>query len=109
MDDNNFYTSHVAIQIVTKDKKVHCGAAVLSRKARTSMEDPVSYSLEVFDFLDNEQLSNMDAFLLHLSKVDLYLSDHLVDANKGMGKRLASILQHKQLLNAESYTVKNAH
>ena len=66
MDDNNFYTSHVAIQIVTKDKKVHCRAAVLSRKARTSMEDPVSYSLEVFDFLDNEQLSNMDAFLLHL-------------------------------------------
>ena len=39
MDDNSFYTSHVAIQIVTKDKKVHCGAAVLSRKARTSMEE----------------------------------------------------------------------
>ena len=29
-------------------------------------------------------------------KVDLYLSDQLEDANKGMGKRMASILQHKE-------------
>ena len=96
MSDNDFHTRHVTAQIAIMDKQVRCGAAVLSRKARTSMEDPVSYSLEVFDFLDSEQLSNMDAFLLHLGKVDLYLSDELEDTSKGMGKRVASILQHKQ-------------
>lgn len=86
----------VAVTVHVKDKQIRVGACVLSRQARESMENPIKFSLEVYDFLDSDHFSNLDAFLLQYRELTLYLSDDLEDASKGLGKKIHSVLQGKE-------------
>lgn len=86
----------MAVSVHVKDKQIRVGACVLSRQARESMENPIAYSLEVYDFLDSDHFSNLDAFLLQHRELTLFLPDDLEDSSKGLGKKIYSVLEGKE-------------
>lgn len=49
----------VAMNITKRQGHRVIGAAVYRRLARNSMDDQVYFSIELFDFMDNEQFSNL--------------------------------------------------
>jgi DNA mismatch repair protein MSH2 len=100
-------SSHIAVSVTVKDKQIHVGASVLSRIPRQSMEDKVSYCLTVFDFLDGDHFSNLDAFLLQYREVSLFLSDDLEDGTRGLGKKINCVVQGKDNLSNISYVKKS--
>ena len=85
----------VAVNVVRREKKITVGAAVHKRVARASQEDPVQYSLELYEFLDGEQFSALDVFFVQLGACKLYLSDELEDANRGDGRKVGNLLHGK--------------
>jgi hypothetical protein len=55
--DEDINTTSIALTITKKQNQKCIGAAVHRRQPRSSMEDEIQYSLELFDFFDNEQFS----------------------------------------------------
>lgn len=49
----------VAMNITKRQGHRFIGAAVYRRLSRNSMDDQVYFSIELFDFMDNEQFSNL--------------------------------------------------
>jgi len=113
---NLFGSVSIALTISTKEKGskgMKIGACVYQRLPRKDMSDKIRFSLTVFDFLDGEQYSNLDAFLVQYNsgRITLYLSEDLDTDNnennsnlKSQGKKLNALLYSR--VNTDHIEVK---
>lgn len=68
------------------------GACVRRRNQRSGEEDAVQWNLELYDFLDNEQFSNFDCFLVQVGSCVLLAPEDLEDESKADHRKLRRIL-----------------
>ena len=115
--------SVLAIQLTKRQEQISVGVASLCPKDRpvSSIDatDTASlFTIEVFDFYDNDQLSNLDSVLVRYGRCSVYAALDDVDTGSGSAsgsgtgtnrlmKRLFSLLEEKDL---ESFkTMKKTH
>jgi DNA mismatch repair protein MSH2 len=99
----------VAVSYVRREKKITVGAAVHKRIPRSSMEDEKQFSIEVYEFLDGEQFSSLDAFLMQVGSCVLYLPDDLKDGQRGDGRKISNLLQGKDAEITAKFVKKSTH
>jgi hypothetical protein len=68
------------------------GACVRRRNHRSGEDDAVQWNLDLYDFLDNEQFSNFDCFLVQLGSCVILAPDDLEDESKVDHRKLRRIL-----------------
>jgi len=90
-----------AVYITRKEKKVVVGAAVHRRIPRAGMEDAKQFSLELFEFLDGEQFSGLDAFFVQLGACKLFLSEDFEDSSRGDGRKISNLLYGKEQISVK--------
>ena len=99
------YGVKCSLQIVLSGGKKTIGAAVLRRSTElrevSGNEQDLAnltdngWSIDIYEFLDNEHLSNLDSFLVQVGSCSLYVIDELRDAGKGLGKKFHNLLQNR--------------
>ena len=57
--DDEIDAAAIALTITKKQNQRCVGAAVHRRRHRNSMDDAILYSIELYDFFDNEQFSSV--------------------------------------------------
>ena len=87
----------VAISIGKSGGSKTVGAAVFTRLKRTGMDDPTTAAITLYQFVDNEQFSGLDSFLVQIGGCVLYLSDEFEDLSKGDGRKVGNLLQGKDV------------
>lgn len=98
--------SIVAINIVRKNNKKRVAASLFKRENRDFSGLDPSFTISLFEFDENEQFSNLDAFLVQIGACTIYLSEDFEDKSKGDGKKIFNnVLQGKDF---EVVFVKNA-
>jgi len=97
LSESEIHTVSIALTVGKRNNQRAVGAAVHRRRARSGDDDPVLYTLELFDFLDNEQLSNLDSFLVQMGPCVLYVSDEHEDVHRGDGKKLHLLCEGKDI------------
>jgi DNA mismatch repair protein MSH2 len=97
----------IAINITKTAKHRQIGACVLRRLNRTNADDTVEYSLELYDFLEeNDTFANLDSFFIQIGSSICYFPEELENSSKGDGKKLFNILHGKDI---DSKFVKRSH
>jgi DNA mismatch repair protein MSH2 len=115
-DSRLFDDTTISLMVASNNK---IGASVFQRIARNSMEDQQKYSFTLFDFLDNEQYSNLDSFLVQYNSgcITLLLSEDLNIVNnennsnvKHLAKKIDAMLlsRRNQGLIDVQYVKRNA-
>ena len=94
---DEFDSQAIALAISKKSGQITIGAAVHKRRNRTGMDDEILYSIELFDFFDNDQFSNLDAFLVQMGSCILYISEEFENSFTGDGKKVANICDGKDV------------
>jgi DNA mismatch repair protein MSH2 len=61
------------------------------------MDDPILYVIELYDFMDNEQFSNLDSFLVQMGSCILYVSEEYQDIHKGDGKKINNLCEGRDI------------
>ena len=92
--DEDFDTSYVAVSITKKQNQRFIGASIHRRLIQNKEK---SYVIELIDFIDNEQYSNLDTLFIQIGKCVLYLSDEYEDAAKGDAKKIKSHIEGKDI------------
>ena len=95
MADADSPVPSVAVSFTRKDKQRVVGAAVFKQIPRAGMDDEKQYCLELYEFLDSEQFSSLDAFFVQMGACKLYLSDDLEDTTRGDGRKISNMLYGK--------------
>jgi DNA mismatch repair protein MSH2 len=67
------------------------GAAIKRRLNRTSLEDDILWSYELYDFIDNDRYTNLDYFLNQLGSSTLILSEDVPESSDG--KKILTVIQ----------------
>jgi hypothetical protein len=84
---------HCAISIGHKQNQRHVGACVRQRVPRESEEDSTQWSLKLYDFLDNDQFSNLDSFLIQIGQCIVVVADEIEDNSKADNRKVRRILE----------------
>lgn len=84
-----------AIIAATKAGQRHVGACVRRRIPRANDEDTVQWALELFDFLDNEQYSNLDCFLVQVGACTVLVADDIADAATPDMRKIHRIFENR--------------
>ena len=85
---------HCAIQTNVLSGQRYIGACVLRRIARvTSAEDPIQWTIELYDFLDNDLYSNFDCFLIQIGGCVLIVPETLRDATDADSRKICRLLE----------------
>ena len=92
--DEDIDLTRVAICINKSQKQRAIGAAV---HRRCVSGDDQRYSIELIDFADNEQFSNLDSLFVQIGKCIVYLPEDFDDSRKGDGKKIYNILLGKDI------------
>lgn len=90
----------VSVNIVSRHNKIEIGAAVYSKsvqKLSNNFQNDNLYQLDLYDFCDNEQLSNLDCLLNQLGAVVLYLPEEYEQKKDMLSRKLNNILDGKEL------------
>lgn len=87
----------IAVSIVRRQNQNHVGAAVHKRLNRGSMDDKKTSSITLFEFMDNEQFSSLDSFLIQMGGCILYLSEEYENSQKGDGRKISNLLHGKDI------------
>jgi len=82
-NDDNIILNHqnLAISINKKNNQRLIGIAIHKRLNRTSNDDPISSSITLYEFLDNEQFSVLDSLLIQIGQCTVFLSEEMNDNN----------------------------
>jgi DNA mismatch repair protein MSH2 len=110
--DQDFMSAFASLQVVVKSSQRYVGCAVLRPRGdnNTNNKDDhkdengsssgdieangrssLQWSVELLEFMDDEQLSDLDTFLIQLGPAHIYVSDELEDSNKGLGRKFYNI------------------
>lgn len=77
------------------------GAAVhrrVQKEISTSMlDDSDAYHISLYEFAENDQLSNIDSLLNQIGRATVYISEEFQDTQKGDGRKLANMFTAKSL------------
>lgn len=93
-----------AVLISRSNNRKRVGAAVYQRENRTSNAagtesdidtNELYYSLQLFEFDDNDQFSTLDTFVNQVGPTLLYFTEDFQDSGKGEGKKISNLLHGK--------------
>ena len=84
---------HCAISIGHKQNQRHVGVCVRQRVPRETEEDTIQWSLKLYDFLDNDQFSNLDSFLIQIGQCIVVIADDIEDNSKADNRKVRRILE----------------
>jgi DNA mismatch repair protein MSH2 len=103
-DDAGSETAEVycAIQAVTKAGQRCIGACVRRRVPRAHDEDSTQWALELYDFLDNDQYSNLDSFLVQIGACTVLLPEEMADNSKADSRKVNRILDGRPQTSVEA-------
>jgi DNA mismatch repair protein MSH2 len=91
----------VALQVCKKQEKIVVGIATLSRIEncdRSSMTDGKKWVVEAYDFIDNDQLSNIDSVFVRLGNCTVYVMEEPESpASKKVHKQMLTVLQDRNI------------
>lgn len=87
---------YCAIQTASRGGQRLVGACLRRRLPRRSPEDLTQWALELYDFLDNDQYSNLDCFLVQVGTCILLLPDDLCDNSKADNRKISRIFEGRQ-------------
>lgn len=91
------HDQYVAVSVIRKQSQRHVGVAVYKRLQRSGIDDTKSSAIMLYEFLDNEQYSSLDSFLLHIGGCILYLSEEFEDITKGDGRKISNLLYGRDI------------
>lgn len=98
MEDNSVT---VALQVCKKLDKIVVGIATLSRIENSGLhtaDDEKKWIFEAYDFIDNDQLSNIDSVFVQLGDCTVYvMEDADSPANKKVYKQMITVLQDRNI------------
>ena len=105
---------YVSIFFASKKNQRLVGAAVYSHEQRDvadAVDEKSLMKLQLFEFIDNDQFSNLDCFLNQIGTAVLYLSEEYNDKAKGEGRKIFNIVSSKdvelQYLKKNCFVKKN--
>ena len=93
-----------SFQYVRKNNQRLIGLAILRRLPSRANID-LHWNIELYEFLDNEQFSNFDSFLVSLGSCEVILNEELEDTAKPDNRKILNFIYKK---NLKSYFVKRA-
>lgn len=99
MSDDTGETADVycSIQHESRGGQRSVGACVRRRVARSHEEDTVQWALELYDFLDNEQYSNLDSFLVQVGACVAIVAEDTGENSKADSRKVNRILEGRPL------------
>lgn len=101
-NSNDIEDVHCAIQAVVRGGQRTIGACVRRRASRASDVDKTQWTLELYDFLDNDQYSNLDCFLVQIGVCIILISDDLGDNSKADNRKIGRILESRAHTKVET-------
>lgn len=92
----------VAIQVLSDRQSKKVGGAVYKRAVgsieESMKENAISpSSIELFEFIDNDQFSCLDALLNQIGKAIVYVSDEFDSKSRGDGRKVYNLLSNKNI------------
>lgn len=97
-DDIIINHQNLAISICKKNNQRLIGIAAHKRLHRTSVDDPICASITLYEFLDNEQFSVLDALLVQIGECTIYLSEELNENNnKNDSRRITNLFYGRDI------------
>lgn len=97
LSEQEISTVSIALTFSKRQNQKCIGAAVHKRRQRSGMDDPILYVIELYDFMDNEQFSNLDSFLVQMGSCVLYVSEEYQDIYKGDGKKINNLCEGRDI------------
>jgi len=97
MSEQEIGTVSIALTVTKRQNQRCMGAAVHRRRNRSGDDDMIQYIIELYDFMDNEQFSNLDSFLVQMGSCILYLSEEYEDVFKGDAKKINNLCEGKDI------------
>lgn len=89
----------VALIVQNKANQRFVGAAVYQRDQNVSLETAANekscMKLQLYEFLDNDQFSNLDCFLNQIGSAVIYLPEDVNDKAKGDLRKVFNIVNSK--------------
>lgn len=71
------------------------GACIRRRIPRVNEEDAIQWALELYDFLDNDQYSNLDCFLVQVGACVILVPEDLGDLTKADNRKMMCIFENR--------------
>lgn len=92
----------VSIHVIKRQNQRLIGAALNRKICGTIVDENEDSPLEtnrlgLYEFVDNDQFSNLDSLLNQVGNVLVYLSDEFQDFTKGDGRKLHNLFESKSL------------
>ena len=99
--DNLEDIPYLSLFVLNKKNQRTIGAALFSHEQSRSLSEAVDEKtlkkLQLFEFQDNEQFSNLDCFLNQIGNVILFLSDEISEKSKGDDRKIFYIVSSKDM------------
>ena len=102
-DGSELADVHCVVQVVLKAGQRSVGACVRRRIPRSQDEDHVEWGLELYDFLDNDQYSNLDCLLVQTGACIVVMTEDIADTSKADNRKI-----HRMLDGRSQITLKLA-
>jgi DNA mismatch repair protein MSH2 len=92
---------YVSLNVTSKKNQRHIGAVVFTHEQQRSIVDTADEKslkkLQLFEFVDNDQFSNLDCFLNQIGQCVMYLSEDINEKAKGDDRKIFNIVAGKDV------------
>jgi hypothetical protein len=96
-DENDFERPICSLLISNRNNQRVVGAAVRRRGYRKDLEDRNCWIIELFDFIDNEQFSNLDSFFIQIGVCKVLIPEEGNDKSCPYYKKLHHVVDNRNL------------